>query len=154
MKTAPRAASPLLDLGLIVAGAQIGALHEVARAVGMAWPALEQVIGGQRGAQGAAGIARRRLDPDPSRRRRRASTLPLATQLSATPPAQAQILRNRRSPPRATRVRRSTISSVTAWIEAARSISRWLNPRVRVGRGGAPNRASKLANWSCVSPVQ
>jgi hypothetical protein len=47
---------------------------------------------------------------------------------------------------------RSTTSSVTAWIDAARSISRCVS-RSSGLRGGAPNSASKRS-LVIVSPVQ
>ncbi|MCK7521421.1 MAG: hypothetical protein MZV64_28910 [Ignavibacteriales bacterium] len=39
---------------------------------------------------------------------------------------------------------RSMISSVTAWIEAARSMSRWRERRSRAARGGPPNSRVEL----------
>ena len=95
-------------------------------------------IGRERRAERAAGVAGRRLDPDPSNLPSR-STLPFATQLSATPPA-----RQRFSAPvsaASERVSRSTTSSVTAWIDAARSISRWVSNSSGL-RGGPPNSSS------------
>jgi hypothetical protein len=66
-------------------------------------------------------------------------TLPLATQLSATPPA-----RQRFAMPvsaASVRVRRRTTCSVTAWTEAAMSISRWLIGS-SLRRGLPPNSSS------------
>ena len=47
------------------ARAEIGAVHAVARAVQLPRLVLEQVIGGERRPERAAGVAGRRLDPDP-----------------------------------------------------------------------------------------
>ena len=52
---------------------------------------------------------------------------------------QAQVLRCR-SPRRATRVSRSMTSSVTAWIEAARSMWRWVEQLVGLARRPAEQR--------------
>src|SRR5262249_61606916 len=59
-----RRAQPALDVVLRESGAEIGAVHAVARAPGVALTVLEDVVGGQCGSHRAAGIARRRLDPD------------------------------------------------------------------------------------------
>ena len=59
------AAEPALDLALREGRAEIRAVHAVARAVRLARLVLEQVVGGERRADRPAGIARRRLDPDP-----------------------------------------------------------------------------------------
>ncbi len=72
----------------------------------------------------------------PSRRMR-----PLPTQLSATPPARQRFF----IPVWACtwRAARIMISSVTTWIEAARSISRWVSGDSG-RRGGPPNRRSNF----------
>ncbi len=74
----------------------------------------------------------------------------MATQFSATPPARHRFF----SPVSACSVRasRSTTSSVTFWIEAAMSISRWVIA-VSGLRGGPSNRPSNFA-FVIVSPVQ
>ena len=85
---------------------------------------------------------RRRRRPAGSRcRSKRPSRriLPLATQLSATPPARqrfslAGLARERRASSR------SMTSSVTAWIEAARSMSRWVSSVLGLARRAAEQR--------------
>ncbi len=69
------------------------------------------------------------------------SSTPLATQLSATPPAMQRL----RLPviSRAWRASLRTISSVTSWIDFARSISRWVIGDSG-GRAGPPNSAANL----------
>jgi hypothetical protein len=59
------AAEALLDLILLEGRAEIGAVHAVARAVQVAWFVPEQVVGRERRADRAPGVARRRLNPDP-----------------------------------------------------------------------------------------
>ena len=54
----------LLDFDLLELRAEVGAAHAVESAVRPARLILEQVVGAQRRADRAAGIARRRLDPD------------------------------------------------------------------------------------------
>jgi hypothetical protein len=82
----------------------------------------------------------------PSRR-----ILPLATQLSATPPAR----HSRRCPvsARTERASRSTTSSVTAWIEAAMSMWNWVSSSEAGSRTGWPNRREN-APLVMVRPVQ
>ena len=58
-----------------------------------------------------------------------------------------------RSPRASARVSRSTTSSVTAWIEAARSMWRWVEQFLRLARRPAEQRVEP-ARWSCVRPVQ
>ena len=95
----------------------------------------------ERGADGAARVARRGLDPevveDPSPRSR-----PFATQFSATPPARQRY----RAPVVffACRAIFRTISSVTSWIERARSISRCVSSDSG-SRAGPPKSRSKPA---------
>ena len=77
----------------------------------------------------------------PSRRSR-----PLATQLSATPPARQRA----RSPvaARAVRARRTMTSSVTAWTDAARS-KWWSSSGDSAGRRGTPKSRSKAGPVIC-----
>ena len=127
----------LLDIGLRECGAEISALHAVDRVRHRAGLARMNVIDRERRAQRAAGITRRRLNPDPAKAASR-STLPLATQLSATPPA-----RHRFSIPVSSarlRVRRSTTSSSTAWMEAAMSMCLCVEPAFGIARGAAEQR--------------
>ena len=74
----------------------------------------------------------------------------MATQLRATPPARQRFF----MPVSAwtCRAMRSMISSVTTWIEAARSISRWVSSVSGV-RGGPPKSRSNFAEV-IVSPWQ
>ena len=85
----------------------------------------------------------------PSNRSSR-SSLPLATQFSATPPARQRFF----APVSffTERASRSTISSVTAWIDAARSMCCWVSSSSGL-RAGPPNSSS---NFSFVMrrPVQ
>ncbi len=76
------------------------------------------------------------------------SSLPLATQLSATPPASTAL----RSPVvrAAWRAMRITISSVTTWIDAARSSSRWVISDS--GERGGPSKRSANRRLVIVSP--
>ena len=71
----------------------------------------------------------------PSRR-----ILPFATQLSATPPAMQSFDMPVAS--RTWRAMRSTISSVTTWIDAARSMSLWVSGDSGA-RAGRPKSCSK-----------
>ena len=64
--------------------------------------------------------------------------MPLATQLSATPPARQRFFISVSAA--SARVRRSTTSSVTAWIDAARSIWRWVSSSSGFARGAAEQR--------------
>ena len=87
-------------------------MHEAARL------AEHTVLGVEGGAERAAAVARRRLDEDFSNGVS-LTTRPLATLLSATPPA-----RQRSSSPVSScrlRAMASTISSVTCWMLAATS---------------------------------
>jgi hypothetical protein len=118
-----------------VGGPQIGAAHGIS--ICRPGAAALKVVADERGAQCAARVAGGRLDQirskQPSRR-----TLPFATQFSATPPARHRFLMPVSL--RSDRVSASTTSSVTAWMEAARSM--WNSVSGSSGlRGGAPNRA-------------
>ena len=99
------------------------------------------VIGGERRADRAAGIARRRLHPD-------AVEDALAQQLAVGDAVQrhaagqadvlgAGLLRTERA-------RRSTISSVTAWTEAARSMCCWVSSSSGVARRPAEQRGERV----------
>ena len=79
------------------------------------------------------------------RKRPSRSTLPLATQLSATPPARAQVL----YPGLLGSVRgmRSTTSSVTAWMEAAMSMCFCVS-RLSGSRAAGRRTARRSAHWS------
>ena len=114
------------------------------------WP-LVQVIGRERRAERAAGVAGRRLDPDVLERAV-AQHLAVGDAVERHAAGQAQIL-HARSPRASARVSRSTTSSVTAWIEAARSMSRCVEQLLRLARRPAEQRV-ELARWSCVRPVQ
>ena len=69
------------------------------------------------------------------------SSLPLATQFSATPPARQMFL----APVSflTDRASRTTISSVTAWTDAARSMCFWFSSSSGL-RGGPPNSCGEL----------
>jgi hypothetical protein len=101
--------------------------------------AVEQLVPEEeRRPERAARVARRGLDPDvskgPSRR-----ILPLPTQLSATPPARHRFFAARQLRARGARMR-SITSSVTFWIDAARSISRCGELRLGRARRAAEER--------------
>ena len=85
---------------------------------------LEQLMPDeQRRAQRAAGVARGRLNPDVLERPL-AQDAAVADAVERHAAGQAQVLHARSARARAARIRSMT-SSVTAWIDAARSISRW-----------------------------
>jgi hypothetical protein len=106
------------------------------------------VPGEQRRAERAAGIARRRLDPDPLERPF-AQEPPLATQLSATPPARHRFFSRSPSRGRAAPIF-SITSSVTFWIDAARSISRCVSSASACAAGR--RTARRTSRSSCVRP--
>ena len=135
------ALEPRLDLGLRELPGRGRRRAWRRRSTGAALAELH-VVADERRTQRAAGVAGRRLHPDLCRTAPSRRTLPLATQLSATPPARQRL----RMPVslRSERVRRSTISSVTACIDAARSM--WCCVSSSSGlRGGPPNSVVELA---------
>src|ERR1700747_2431840 len=77
------------------------------------------------------------------------NTLPLATQLSATPPARHRFA----SPVSSARLRvsRSTASSITAWIDAARSM--WRCSSGAAGMRGAPSNSASKRSFVIVRPA-
>ena len=150
MNFAPARVKPLLDLALAVGRAEIGALHGVAVVRHARSLPQMQMIGRQRRAQRAAGIAGRRLDPDVVENAV-AQHLAVGDAVERDAAGEAQILRCR-SRLRSERASRSTTSSVTAWIEAARSMWRCVSGSSGL-RGGPPNSASKRA-LVIVRPVQ
>ncbi len=80
------------------------------------------MIGGERRAQRAAGVARRRLNPDVVEAAV-AQDLAVGDAIERDAAGEAEILASRFRAARL-RVSRSTTSSSTAWIEAARSMWR------------------------------
>ena len=121
------------------------------RAVRRCAAALELVIGGERRAERAAGIAGRRLNPDVVELAV-AQHLAVGHAVERDAAGEAQILRAGLGR-RALRVSRSTTSSDTAWIEAATSMWNWRQQLV--GRARAARRtARRTARWSWCRPVQ
>ena len=105
----------------------------------------------ERRAERAARIAGRRLDPDVLEGAV-AQDLAVGDAIERDAAGEAEIALSPCSRASA-RVSRSTISSVTAWIEAARSMWNWVSRSLRGSRAGAPNSASKRS-LVMVSPVQ
>ena len=100
-------------------------MHGVERAVELARLAELHVIGGERGAERAAGVAGRRLDPD-ALELAVAQDLAVGDAVERDAAGQAQVLDAVGAATRS-RVMRSMISSVTFCTEAARSMSRWVS---------------------------
>ena len=106
--------------------------------------ALMQVVGGERRAERAAGVAGRRLDPD-ALEPAVAQHLAVGHAVERDAAGEAEVL----APVSVAieRVSRSTTSSVTAWIEAARSMWRCVEQFLRLARRPAEQRI-ELARWS------
>ena len=128
-------------------GTEVRALHPIVHAVGFARVVEDLVPAVQRGADGAAGVAGRGLDPEVLER-------PLAQQDTIRDAVERDSTGEThvRSPvvSAASRAIVSTMSSVTTWIDAARSSSRRVISDSGA-RGGPPNRSAKR-RFVIVSP--
>ncbi len=110
----------LLDVGLRIIRAEKGAGHAVIGGHRLRGCPLNMVVGRQRGTDRAAGIARRRLNPDIVELAV-AQHLAVGDAVQRDAAGEAQIAASRSACARL-RVSRSTASSSTAWIEAAMSM--------------------------------